>query len=120
MRFSAITIAVASLLVVGVASAAPGKGERGAGGPSAGSSGDGGRGGEPGGLASRDYAGPDRTDDVKKGDAKAWEAEVAWETHHLIRQEDLNNAGENKTFNYLDAYFQYDVTRNDRLRLRGG
>ena len=52
--------------------------------------------------------------------AKWWEVGAAWETHGLIRQNDLGGAGSSKLLNYAYAYARLDVTGNDRLSLRGG
>jgi hypothetical protein len=48
---------------------------------------------------------------------KKWEVGGTWETHRLIRQEDLNNAS-SKLFNVLGVYARYDITANDRIGIR--
>jgi hypothetical protein len=49
---------------------------------------------------------------------KSWEVGGSWETHRLIRQEDLNGAGPDKLFNVLGVYARYDLTEHDRIGLR--
>jgi len=46
---------------------------------------------------------------------KAWEVGGTWETHRLIRQNDVNN--DSKNLNVLAGYVRYDITDKDRIRL---
>ena len=48
---------------------------------------------------------------------KKWEVGGTWETHRLIRQEDVTNAS-SKLFNVLGVYARYDITPNDRIGIR--
>ena len=50
---------------------------------------------------------------------KAWEVGGEIETHHLIRQEDLEGQARYKQFNILGLYAQYDLSQYDRVRVRG-
>lgn len=124
MRLMKLSIAAACLLCSGVASAAPSKGDtggKGGPGPGAGPA-PGGGAGEASAATDGTYARermPDRGKD-KTVLTKPWEIGATWETHRMIRQEDLGGAAANKTFNVLDAYFRYDISKNDRVTLRGG
>ncbi len=51
---------------------------------------------------------------------KPWQVEGIWETHRLIRQNDLNGAAVNKTVNVGSLYGRYDITQYDRVWIRGG
>lgn len=63
--------------------------------------------------------GPDRAD-RKKEVKKKWEVTGTWETHRMIRQEDLGGAAANKVYNFFYAGGTYDITRQDRLALAWG
>jgi hypothetical protein len=49
---------------------------------------------------------------------KPWEVGATFETHRLIRQDDLEGVGANKVFNDFGVYATYKLTDNDRLGLR--
>lgn len=51
---------------------------------------------------------------------KSWTVGTVFETHRLIRREDLNGAGRNKTLNYLYYFAGYGITPYDRVQIRGG
>jgi hypothetical protein len=99
-----------------------GKGEtggKGGNGPSAGPSGGGGGFGSGGGLTSETRSqNADKSPEDTAVTQKPWEVGGTWETHRLIRQEDLGGAGYNKLVNVLGAYARYDLTANDRIGLR--
>lgn len=128
MRLSTVGIGLAALLVASASQAAGGvggKGETGGkggngpgAGPSGGSAGSSGAGGyitTPGNASQNQN--PDlAAEQVER--KKAWEIGGTWETHRLIRQEDLNGAGSSKLFNVLGVYARYDLTENDRIGLR--
>jgi hypothetical protein len=125
MRLTTVGIGVAAFFVAGIAFAAPNKGGNG---PSAGGSS---AGGEAGGSSGD--TGASRTEFSAQGGeagdpdivlrettaAKPWEVGGVWETHRLFRQEDLNGVGDDKLFNVLGLYAQYDITQYDRVKLRG-
>jgi hypothetical protein len=46
---------------------------------------------------------------------KPWEVGASFETHRLIRQEDLEGAASSKVFNVFGLYARYDLTEHDRL-----
>jgi hypothetical protein len=117
---------VGLLLVTGSAQAAGGVGGKGDTGgkggnppavPSGGSSGVSGGDFVPAGNATQNQN-PDLTQNGQAERKKAWEVGGTWETHRLIRQEDLNGAGPNKLFNVLGVYARYDLTAHDRIALR--
>jgi hypothetical protein len=68
---------------------------------------------------------------VREGEGeKSWEVGGIWETHRLIRQNDLaggdavngspsTGAAPNKLFNVAGLYGQWDITQYDRVKLRG-
>jgi hypothetical protein len=113
----------------GTSGGATGKGSsesRGGAGPGGGGAGPGGSGstGSGGGPATNpDYINQDQVPE------KPWEVGALWETHRLIRQNDLaggyaepagaySGSGFKKQFNVLGAYGQYDITEYDRIKLR--
>jgi hypothetical protein len=53
-------------------------------------------------------------------ETKPWEVGATFETHRLIRQEDLGGAGSVKVFNVLYATAKYDITDKDRALISGG
>jgi hypothetical protein len=55
------------------------------------------------------------TADAARRDEKPWELGGTWETHRLIRQEDLGGAGASKVFNVLFLSAKYDITDRDRI-----
>jgi hypothetical protein len=119
MRFSIVCLAtIAGFLLAGSALAA--EGNRGGEGP--GNSG----GGPTGGLGGQaEHADADmhaRESRVvgKEGERKKWQLEAVWETHRMIRQEDVEGYAVNKTVNAAFLYARYDITKNNRLWLRGG
>jgi hypothetical protein len=127
MRFSSIGIAIAVLLAAGTASAAGGTGGRGE---------TGGKGGTgPGGATqagSGDVAPTVATDTQAsgraspdklvedRGEPKPWELGATWETHRLIRQEDIGGAGASKVFNLVFFSGRYDITDKDRVSMSWG
>jgi hypothetical protein len=61
--------------------------------------------------------------DIRKlhaGDPKPWTVGVGWETHALIRQNDLSGDAPNKLFNYGYIFGSADITRNNRVSVRFG
>src|SRR5207248_1065383 len=46
---------------------------------------------------------------------KPWEIGASFETHRLIRQDDLEGQGANKVFNVLGAFARYDLSEHDRI-----
>src|SRR5262252_747410 len=93
--------------------------------------GGGGGGGVSGAGATGGGGGPASPDVVpgREVPEKPWEVAAVWETHRLIRQNDLaggyaepgsagSGAGTNKQFNFFEARVQYDITEYDRVRLR--
>jgi len=56
----------------------------------------------------------------EKADQKKWEVEGVWETHRMVRQEDVEGYADNKTVNVAFLYLRYDFTKYDRVWLRGG
>jgi len=63
-------------------------------------------------------AGAPRTDETAK--RKIWHVGANVETHHLIRQSDLQGYASNKHVNYYSAYAQIDPTKWDYIRLSAG
>jgi hypothetical protein len=57
---------------------------------------------------------------AKKVEEKPWEVSGTFETHRLIRQEDLGGAGPVKTFNVLFVTAAYNITDLDRVLISGG
>ena len=55
-----------------------------------------------------------------KQTGKWWEVGGTWETHGLFVQSDLQGAARSKLFNFAYFYARADVTKYDRLSLRGG
>jgi hypothetical protein len=53
-------------------------------------------------------------------DEKPWEVGAVWETHVLVRQNDLEGAAANKVLDYMYFYARGDITARNRLSLRGG
>ena len=53
-------------------------------------------------------------------DEKPWEVGAIWETHVLIRQNDLEGQAANKVLDYMYFYARGDITARNRLSLRGG
>ena len=51
---------------------------------------------------------------------KPWEVEAVWETHRLVRQNDLESDAVNKTVNVGFLYGRWDITKNNRVWVRGG
>lgn len=128
MRFSSIGIGLAALLVAGSASAAGGVGGKGDTGGKGGAGPSGATGAGQGDVgptvvsdSQRGGTGlsPDRIEDAKK-DVKPWEIGASWETHRLIRQEDLNGAGSSKVFNLVFFSARYDITDKDRVSVSWG
>lgn len=128
MRFSSIGIAVSALLIAGSASAAGGSGGRGEtggkGGAGPGSATTAGQ-GDVGPTvatdtqASRSGLSPDKVVEEKVA-PKPWELGANWETHRLIRQEDLAGAGSSKVFNLVFFSGRYDITDKDRVSVSWG
>ena len=52
--------------------------------------------------------------------AKKWSVEGIFETHHLIRQNDLGGAAPNRHANFVYALARYDFTPEDRVGTRLG
>jgi hypothetical protein len=46
---------------------------------------------------------------------KPWEVGASFETHRMIRQEDLEGNAASKVFNVLSLYARYDLTEHDRI-----
>ncbi|MEZ4258341.1 MAG: hypothetical protein R3B36_04695 [Polyangiaceae bacterium] len=61
---------------------------------------------------------PDRSAD--EDTKKPWTVGAIFETHRLVRQEDLNGAARNKALNYLYLYAGLDLSKYDTVQLRGG
>src|SRR5215472_2986858 len=134
MRSSTIAIVMASLLAAGTAAAAEGKGGseggKGGAGPGGGPVGPVG-GGTSTGSAQFGEVGEIQPD-ILTGEAppyKPWEVGAIWETHRLIRQNDLaggyaqpgspdQGQANNKFFNEMAVYARYDLTDRDRVGLR--
>lgn len=51
---------------------------------------------------------------------KPWEVGAEWETHRLVRQNDLQGQAADKVASFLGVYGQYDITENNRVGLRWG
>jgi hypothetical protein len=66
-----------------------------------------------------DSNGPNRLDE-NDPNKKRWEVGTSVEYHHLIRQNDLEGYAVNKNLNYFYFYGQYDLTKHDRISVRGG
>jgi hypothetical protein len=68
-------------------------------------------------TTTRTLANPDQT--VRKvEETKPWELGVTWETHRMIRQDDLEGSADQKVFNVLSLYARYDLTEHDRISVR--
>jgi len=128
MRFSSIGIAIAMLLAAGTASAAGGTGGRGEtgnkGGTGPGSATTAGQGDVAPTVATDTQASGGRASPDKlledRGEAKPWELGANWETHRLIRQEDIGGAGASKVFNLVFFSGRYDITDKDRVSVSWG
>src|SRR5690349_19337394 len=125
MRKVAVGILVFGMVLAPVTAFAAGgvggKGEsggKGGNGPGAGPSGGPGGFGAGGSPSETRSQNADKSADETVSGQKPWEVGGTWETHRLIRQEDLNGAGYNKLVNVLGAYARYDLTANDRIGLR--
>jgi hypothetical protein len=123
MRISSalgISAALSLVTAAGVSSAAETKGETG------------GKGGNSPGVTSspsnagdvvstdatsRSTGNPDQTT-RKVEQAKPWEVGASWETHRMIRQDDLEGFGAQKVFNVFGLYARYDLTEHDRIGVR--
>jgi len=55
---------------------------------------------------------------TKKNEQKPWEIDADFETHRMIRQDDLESFGQDKVFNALGIFASYSLTDNDRIGLR--
>jgi hypothetical protein len=77
----------------------------------------GGSGGDTGGGDTGRSPGERNVDLIQQAGTtpKLWEVGGAWETHRLIRQNDVENS--NKNLNVLGTYARYDITDKDRIRL---
>lgn len=64
------------------------------------------------------YIDPDKVSESE--DRKVWQVGGIFETHRLVRQDDLSGAARNKALNYLYLYAGWDPTPKDRFQLRGG
>jgi hypothetical protein len=51
---------------------------------------------------------------------KPWMIGSVFETHRLLRQDDLGGAAKNKALNYLQLYAGWNPTPKDQIQLRGG
>jgi len=47
--------------------------------------------------------------------AKPWEVGASFETHRMIRQDDLEGAASSKVFNVFGLYARYDLSEHDRI-----
>ena len=141
MRFITAGIIVSSVLSASVAFASEGKTEKGGPGPgsntsqpSGGTGAEGGeatRVGEQGGGEVEDASeegavNPDKIDPFAKSN-KAWEVGLAFTTHRLIIQNDLDSGGPgapssgvgaDKMVNDYEGYVRYDITKHDRVSVR--
>ena len=114
---TAVAVAVSSLLFAGSAGAAAGKfGPTAGGGSSGGASGSAATSGE---SISDTGAGTVTAINGEKS-KKKWELYAVFETHRLVRQNDLGGDAPNKTFNFFYVYPHYDITDRDRVSLRAG
>lgn len=121
-KTTAFVTGLSVLLLAATAGAAGGKaGPEGKGG--AGPGGAGGGGSFGGAKSSESFA------DVGAGNVqgsdesirkKPWEIYAVWETHRMIRQNDLNGDAPNKFFNFFYVYPHYDFTDKDRVSFRAG
>jgi hypothetical protein len=113
------TLAVAGLLVSSAAGAANVEPKaKSSAGPSSTSSSSGGLGSsEP---PAGDVRGGDQSKGRKPSEDKSWEVGAFWETHRLLRQDDLGGDAPNKLFNFLYLYTNWDITENNRIGLRFG
>ena len=126
MRWITASICVAALLASGQVLATggiSGRGETGGkGGPGPGSTAGGAGLGSSGSVGLG--ANPTDPDADLPGRAKPrtkpWEVEGIWETHRLVRSNDLGGYAVNKTVNVAFVYARYDFTKYDRIWLRGG
>lgn len=115
MRFLAVAITAAGLLSASTALAAETKSGKGSSGSSSGSSG----GGQASGSGSTDAQRRSGTGAFVPEADKSWELSLGAEYHRLIVQNDLGGAGAYKSLLVYFAGVQYDVTPDDRLKLRG-
>ena len=115
---AALSLVLAGLTWAGAAGAANFEPKAKAGGapPSAGSSG-GGSSAEP---SNADTRSADAPGGRRAADEKPWEVGAFWETHRLLRQDDLGGDAPNKLFNFAYLYANWDVTQNNRIGLRFG
>ena len=135
MRFSTVGIVLASMLVASSALAAEGKGGSKGGSSGGGSSGSGDTSGGGANVTGNDLFSSEtyREPDAITGEAnryKPWEVGGIFETHRLVRQDDLaggdavpgspdSGAANNKFLNTLELYARYDLTEHDRIGLLG-
>ena len=54
------------------------------------------------------------------GQKKSWTVGSIFETHRLLRQDDLGGAAKNKALNYLFLYAGWNPTPKDQIQVRGG
>ncbi len=54
------------------------------------------------------------------GSTKPWNVGTIFETHRLLRQDDLGGAARNKAYNYLYLYASWMPTPKDQIQVRGG
>lgn len=123
MRMTKVGIALAMLLVASSASAqrggGSGKGSPGRSAPSsAGTASPSGSSVSPGAERSNLAVTDPDTVAQEAEKRKWWEIGGGFETHRLIRQEDVAN-GENKVFNVFAATISVDPTEYDHIKLRG-
>jgi hypothetical protein len=132
MRFLSIGLGIAIVLAASAASAAGGvggkgdtggKGGNGPGVPDTGGPSGGDKGSSAGVDTSQAQFGGASAEHAATGEKpaeKPWEVTGVFETHRLIRQEDLNGSGAVKTFNVLFAVGRYDITDRDRVQVSAG
>src|SRR5438132_9539931 len=128
MRLTTVGMGIASMLFVSsfayAAGGVGGKGDtggKGGNGPGAGPSGGASSGSSAGFVATGNASqsqNPDLAANNQVERKKKWEVGGSWETHRLIRQEDLAGAGSSKLFNVLGVYARYEITPNDRIGIR--
>jgi hypothetical protein len=121
MRWVLSSVIASAALLLG-ASARGAEGNRGGPGPSSGPSGGGPQGAS---FGETEQIGADvRAREQQAGTEirakKPWEVQGIWETHHMVRQDDLAGYGVNKTVNVGFLYARYNFTPYDRVWIRGG
>src|SRR3569832_751762 len=120
MRPLSVTIALAALLLSGVAGAAGGSGKE----PGKGASGPSSPGEGPGSTNNEGSSSSDLRDAAISGHdtqgTKVWEVGASYEYHRLLRSTDLGGAAVNKNVSYVGFSGRWDITPYDRLALRGG